>query len=104
MLEPTKFVRRLSKLWKLRGSLEYLSTEDFVSFKQKRKIYERHVNEKSAEQGVPIPATSYRNSIQNPILEMFVVAQWVPVSSVAEITEENLKTMTWRKSRKACIS
>ena len=75
-----------------------ISTEDFVSFKQKREIYERRVNEKSAEQGVPIPATSYRNSIQNPILEMFVVAQWVPMSSVAEITEDNLKACVKHRS------
>lgn len=69
-----------------------ISTEDFVSFKQKRDIYERRVEEKSQEQGVTIPATSYRNSIEKPILDIFITAQWVPVSSVEDIAEAHLKT------------
>ncbi|PXF41039.1 hypothetical protein BWQ96_09254 [Gracilariopsis chorda] len=78
---------RRSKALRLTG----ISTEAFLSFKQKREIYERRVTEKSSEHGTTIPATSYRNSIQNPVLEMFVSAQWVYVSSVDDITEDHLK-------------
>ena len=61
-------------------------------FKQKRAIYECRVTEKSSEQGVTIPTTSYYNSIDKSVLEMLVLAQWVPVSKVGEITEDHLKT------------
>lgn len=71
--------------------LNGISTEDFVSFMQKREIYERRVTEKSQEQGIAIPATSYLNSIEKPILDIFVTAQWVPVSKTEEITEEHLR-------------
>lgn len=72
---------------RLRG----IETSDFVTFKQKREVYERRVQEKIAEQGVAIPATTYRNSIEKPVLEIFITAQWVPVPSIDDITEEHLK-------------
>ena len=72
--------------------LNGISAEDFVLFKQKRAIYERRVTENSSEQGVTIPTTSYYNSIDKSVLEMLVLAQWVPVSKVGETTEDHLKT------------
>jgi len=68
-----------------------ITTEDFVLFKQKREVYERRVMEKSLEQGMNIPATSYLNSIEKPILDILVTAQWVPVGTAADITEAHLK-------------
>ena len=66
-------------------------TQDFVKFKEAREVYERLVNEKSAELGTEIPKTSYRNSIDSSVLELFVTLQWVPESSVDSITENSLK-------------
>lgn len=71
--------------------LKGIRTEDFVLFAQKREIYERQVQEKSQEQGVQISATTLRNSIEKPILNILITAQWVPVTTVEELTEEHLK-------------
>jgi len=65
--------------------LRDVSTSDFVEFQERREIYERQVSEKNTEAGVQIPLTTYRNSIDSAILELFVVAEWVPV------TEEQLR-------------
>lgn len=55
-------------------------------------MYERRVKEKSEEQGLTIATTSYLNSIEKPILDIFVTAQWVPVATVADITEAHLES------------
>lgn len=68
-----------------------IATADFLALKQTRTIYERRVQEKSVNQGIEIPTTSYRKSMENPVLKIFVTAQWVPVSTVNEITKAHLK-------------
>ena len=74
------------------------ATADFINFKPKREIYERRVQETSAEQGTEIPATSYRNFIEKPILQIFITAQWVAVNEVEEISEQHLKNCVEERS------
>ncbi len=68
-----------------------ISTTNFVLFTQKREIYERVISEKNSDANVQIPLTTYRNSIPKPILQLFVLANWVPVANVDDITEAHLK-------------
>lgn len=71
--------------------LQGINMKDFVSFKEKREIYERKVNEKCREQKIKIVPTSYRNSIDKSLLETFVIAKWVPEATVDSIAEDSLK-------------
>ena len=75
-----------------------IKTEDFVKFAQKREIYERQVQEKSQEQGIQIPTTTLRNSIDRPILNILITAQWVSVSSIDDLTEEHLQKCVSERS------
>ena len=71
--------------------LQGIDIKDFVSFKEKREIYDRKVKEKCTEQKIKIIPTSYRNSIDKSLLETFVIAKWVPETTVDSITEDSLK-------------
>ena len=71
--------------------LKGIGTEEFVQYKQRREVYERRIKEKNEESGVSVRVTTYRNSISKPVLDMFVTAQWVPVETTEEITEEQLR-------------
>lgn len=61
-----------------------IEVRDFVLFKERRVIYERQFTEKSAEQRVPIPKISLRNSIDPNVLRLFIRANWVPEASATE--------------------
>ena len=65
-------VETLEALW-----LTGIDISDFVSFKERREIYETKVTEKSLEQKIKIATTSYRNSIDRSLLEIFIIAKWV---------------------------
>ena len=71
--------------------LKGIGTEEFVQYKQIREVYECRIKEKNEESGVSVPVTTYGNSISKPVLEMFVTAQWVPVETTEEITEDQLR-------------
>lgn len=79
--------------------LKGIETADFVAFQRERSVYERRVSEKSAELGVSVPLTSYRNSIEDPILRMLVTAQWVSASSIDTVTESQLKQCIKERSK-----
>lgn len=78
-----------------------LETKDFVKFKSLREIYKRQVREKRAEEGSHTPLTSYTNSMEDSILELFITFQWVLENSVAEITEKSLELCV---KEKACVN
>ena len=67
-----------------------VSTKEFVKFKKARELYEQQVEEKNREPGVSIVATSYKASIESALLRIMIAAEWVPVKSIDEITEEHL--------------
>lgn len=70
--------------------LNGIKIEDFVTFARRREIYERQVKEKSQKQGVIIPATTLRNSIENPILNLLITAKWVAPTNLSDLTEDHL--------------
>lgn len=68
-----------------------INTSDFVVFKDKRDLYERKLSEKNSENNTDIPITTYRNSVDESVLEFFYISGWIPVASIDEISEEDLK-------------
>ena len=62
-----------------------IETTDFVTFREKREIYERLVEDKNKDSNVQIPLSTYRNSISKPILAMLVLANWVAATKVEEL-------------------
>ena len=67
-------------------------------FKTNRAIYERRVKDKQTDEGVKISLTSYKNSIDRSLLELFILYQWVPQKSIAAIKESSLKSCIECKS------
>lgn len=67
-----------------------IKTEDFVKFKE-RSIYRRRGLDKNKEYNDDVPLTNYRDSTDDSILELFLIASWVDASSVDTITEEQLR-------------
>lgn len=83
--------------------LQDVTTAAFVAFAQQRAIYVRKVEEKNQDSGIAIALTSYRNSIPDSILRLFIVAKWVPVSAIADITEAHLEQVVKDHSRVAPV-
>lgn len=79
--------------------LSAIDTSDFVSFKERRKTYERKVEEKSLEQKVKICTTSYRNSIDDSLLQIFIIVGSVSETDVEGITEESIKKCIDERSK-----
>ena len=70
--------------------LQGVALKDFVKFKKARELYEQQVEEKNRDPGTQIAATSYKASIDKALLRIMIAAEWVPVSSLNELTEEHL--------------
>ena len=68
--------------------LTAISTSGSVLFPERRDIYERGVDEKNADSTVKMPLPSFSDSVSKVILELFVVAGWVPPSKTNDITEK----------------
>jgi len=71
--------------------LDGIAISDFVRFKEDRLIYERRIEEKNLEPNFQVQLTTYKDSIESTLLELFALGDWVPVDTVAEITEQHLK-------------
>lgn len=72
--------------------LEYINVRNVVAFRESRDIYQRRISEKLADATVQVPLTTYRNSIDESVLELFVMAKWVDSTSVDSITEDQIKS------------
>ena len=68
-----------------------ITTEAIAVFKEQRATYERQVDEKNSDSSTQITKTTYRNSVDQSVLDVFVMAQWVPVHSVEEVTEQQIR-------------
>ena len=79
--------------------LENFEVPDLVTFKEKRLVYERRVSQKNRDPSVNIPFTTYRDSVSESVLRMFVTARWIEADSVGNITEEQLKGCIERRAR-----
>ena len=72
--------------------LKGIRTADFIAFKQEREIYEPRIAEKNSDPNVRVQKTTYEDSIEPSILQIFAMGSWVPVDTVVEITVTHLKT------------
>ena len=72
-----------------------ITIADFVSFRRKLEFYVRQMAEKNDDQNLNISLTTYGNSIDRPILQLFGIGGWFPVSSLEDVTEEHIE---------ACVS
>lgn len=70
--------------------LKGLSTGEFIEFKKLRDLYEKQIEEKSRHRKEEIFATSYKASIEDDDLEIFIAAGWIEASSVDEIAERQI--------------
>lgn len=78
--------------------LQGVATKHFTAFLKKRELYEKQVEEKNREPGVKITATSYRASIDDSYLRIFLTAEWIKAESLDKITEEQIKDCIKKKA------
>ena len=79
--------------------LENFEVPELVIFKEKRLVYERRVAQKNEDRSVNIPLTTYRDSVSENVLRMFVTAKWIQADSVQEMTEEQLRDCIEQRGR-----
>lgn len=68
-----------------------LSTKHFIEFRKLRELYEKQIKEKNQEPGTRVPLVSYKSSIEDADLRIFVDARWVEASNVDAITEMQIR-------------
>lgn len=66
-------------------------TKHFIEFRKARELYEKIIAEKNKEPGTSIPFTSYKESIEDTDLHLFVAAGWVETNYLEAITEFQIK-------------
>lgn len=72
---------------RLRG----VSTNHFIDFKKRREIYEMQIVEKNTDPATNIPLVSYKVSIENADLRLFIAAGWIQAPSIENITEMQIR-------------
>lgn len=72
--------------------LNGVSVEDFIEIERTRYLYEKQLDNGNRQSNDMIVATSYRASIQDDNMRIFISAGWIPIFSLREITEELLKS------------
>lgn len=72
---------------RLRG----VSTKHFIDFKKRRELYEKQIEEKNKDSATSIPLVSYKSSVENADLRLFIAARWVPVDTIEQITELHIR-------------
>lgn len=68
-----------------------LATADFAQFKQDREIFERRVSKKNTDPNNAAQPTSYKDTIDPSVLQIFAICDWFSVHNVEDITEKHLK-------------
>lgn len=76
-----------------------INATDFVTFKEKRSIFERMIKEKNKDVSVQIPLTTYRDTIEESILELFIIANWAQATSVENVTEDQIRACIEKLAR-----
>ncbi|CDF33359.1 unnamed protein product [Chondrus crispus] len=78
--------------------LEGVATKYFTAFLKKRDLYEKQLAEKNREPGVHITPTSYRASIDDSYLRIFLTAKWIKAESLEAISEEQIRECVKEKA------
>lgn len=71
--------------------LEGLSVAGFAKFKEDRDVYERCIAEKNLNPNLSVQLTTYKDSIDPCLLDIFAPGNWVPVDDVKDIKESHPK-------------
>ena len=71
--------------------LTSMGRKDFSNFMKQRVDYERRLKEHNTQNGTSAPMTGYKCSIDESVLEQFVLLGMVPVANLEDITEEHLR-------------
>lgn len=78
--------------------LKGVSTKEFNQFFRLRELYEKQIAERNREPGLNLTATSYRASIDDSDLRIFLTAGWVEATDISSITEEQLRECVKKRS------
>eukprot|EP00737_Agarophyton_chilense_P000949 gb/GEZJ01001057.1/.p1 GENE.gb/GEZJ01001057.1/~~gb/GEZJ01001057.1/.p1 ORF type:complete len:583 (-),score=92.79 gb/GEZJ01001057.1/:1849-3597(-) len=70
--------------------LQGVATKHFTYFLKLRELYEKQISEKNRELGLTITPTSFKASIDDSLLKIFITAEWISATAVSEITEDEL--------------
>lgn len=71
--------------------LKGTTKKNFNIFPRERELYEKMVTEKNGDPGVSVTATTYKASIGDNIICLFITFGWIDVSTISDISEEQLK-------------
>ena len=81
--------------------LKGTTMKDIKTYRRTRELYEKQIAEKNGQPGVNFTAGTYRASIDERFLRMFVMFGWVEATDIMNITEEELnKCIKTRANRK----
>lgn len=80
--------------------LQGTTTKDFTKFVRERELYEKQVAEKNLSPDVSINAVTYKASIDDSILRMFMTFGWIPADTVDEISEQSLKDCIQKRANR----
>lgn len=79
--------------------LTNIDGSDFVTFTESDSIYEKKIEEKNKESGMKIPLTTYRSSVDELVLELFLIANWIKAEDVANVIEKQIKKCIKTRTR-----
>ena len=71
--------------------LKGTTTKHFNLFTRERDLYEKKLAEKNREPGVNVPATTFKASIEDNMLRLFLAFGWIDQNDIADVTEDELK-------------
>lgn len=77
-----------------------VSISEFVTYKEKRRLYEKQIAEHNLRPGIRVTPLSYRATIDDELLEIFIEANWITgVEKVSELTDAQIETCVATKSQ-----
>ena len=74
-----------------------INVTDFVTFKEKRSIFERIIKNKDASVQILLP--TYWNSVEDFILEPCIISKWAQATTVERKTEEHIRACIEKLAR-----
>lgn len=67
------------------------ATHHFIELKQLLEVYEKQIEKKRRQLRKTIVPTSFKASIENGDLEIFIAAEWIEAYSINEVTEQQVQ-------------
>lgn len=67
--------------------LSGVSSEDFVTIKNAREIYERRLEAKNRDEGINVVVASFRDSVDELAFGLMIRAIWIDATDVENVTK-----------------